>query len=152
MQIQSFGFSVFEIADYFLSMVNEEIPHLKLQKFVYYSQCASIGIYSRPLFYEKIHAGLHGPFCPVLYKAYVENDYGRNQLSDFQKTKYKIQEKAAEAISILNDVFKTFSSYSSSELEFMTHQDKPWLEAISHGVNTVITHQKIYGYFKRFNE
>lgn len=153
----SFGFSVFEIADYFLSTVatdyREEITHLKLQKLVYYAQGATLGIYSRPLFQEKIQAWIHGPVCPVLYAEYrgVRNI---KRLDGVQRNKARnyIRQRNMNVALLLDEVWNTFGKCSGNELERMTHQEEPWLNAISHGLNTVISHVELYKYFRQFRD
>lgn len=153
----SFGFSVFEIADYFLSTIiidpREEITHLKLQKLVYYAQGATLGIYSRPLFQEKIQAWLHGPVCPALYMRYrgcrkILRLVGTQRI----QAEVNIKQKNMKIAYLLDDIWNTFGKCSGDELERMTHQERPWLNAVSHGLNTVITQMELFDYFKQFRE
>src|SRR5260364_350033 len=74
--------SVFDVANYFLTLVEEEVgdalSNLKLQKLVYYAQGFHLALFSRPLFENAIEAWTHGPVIPGLYHAYKQ--YGAGAL------------------------------------------------------------------------
>src|SRR5260363_307462 len=57
--------SVFDVANYFLTLVEEEVgdalSNLKIQKLVYYAQGFHLALFSRPLFENAIEAWTHGP-------------------------------------------------------------------------------------------
>jgi uncharacterized phage-associated protein len=73
-----------EIADYFLSLQDEEagdsISNLKLQKLLYYAQGCFIALCGAdsPLFGERIYAWDLGPVVPEIYHEY--KGCGRNAL------------------------------------------------------------------------
>ncbi len=66
--------SVIDVANYFLSLVNEDqgegITNMKMQKLVYYAQGFSLAMLNKPLFEEPIEAWQYGPVVPTLYHAF----------------------------------------------------------------------------------
>lgn len=74
------SYSVRLIADYFITLANEEtigegnasekITHLKLQKILYFAQSAFLSLERGALFNEKIEAWKYGPVIPDIYKVF----------------------------------------------------------------------------------
>lgn len=150
----SFDYSVFDVANYFLAIeknkLQEQITHLKLQKLVYYAQGASLAFYKRRLFSEEIQAWLHGPVCPKLYECFKHTKELPNLIGNEREKALILIRQDNDSNHVLTGVWKAFGNYSGSRLENMTHQETPWLEAIRHGRNTVITPESMYNYFVQF--
>lgn len=116
------------VAKYFLG--KESLSPKKLQKLVYYSYAWFIALNNQDaehidnvLFEEKPQAWLHGPVFPTLYKDY--NRYGWN---DIPKEKKKIK-FTKELEDFLDNIWSVFGKYDADELEYMTHQELPWINA-----------------------
>lgn len=123
--------SVHEIANYFIlrgiedcDTGGEYITHLKLQKLLYFSQAWYLGIFGESLFEEPIQAWIHGPVCPDVYhelKSYdwhpIEKQYGESVRG------------APQVLDLLEEVWMEYGIFSAKELERMTHEDPPWIEA-----------------------
>ena len=66
-----------DVADYFLSIVDEEqgdsLSNLKLQKLLYYAQGFHLAIKNEPLFDEDIEAWTYGPVVPSVYNQYSQH-------------------------------------------------------------------------------
>ena len=144
--------SCFDVADYFLSLADDEegdnISNLKLQKLVYYAQGLHLACYDRPLFDERIEAWTHGPVVPELYFKY--RDLGSAPMpipSDIDFDKYN-----DETREFLNEVYSIFGQYSAWKLRETTHEEPSWKEAYQLGVNTVISHESLRDYFSQFVE
>lgn len=121
-------FSVFEIARWFLT--KESMSPKKLQKLVYYAYAWVLALLNEDidnienrLFDEEIQAWVHGPVCPELYSEY--KSYGWSKIE-------KIEERVRlddEVEDILNQVWEVYGSFTGNELESITHQETPWVEA-----------------------
>jgi uncharacterized phage-associated protein len=142
----------FDVADYFLSLVDEDsgdyISNLKLQKLLYYAQGMHLACFNYPLFNEEIQAWAHGPVIPELYKKY--RDYGSNPIP--VKIDFDIQKFNDKTKEFLEEVYSIFGQYSAWKLREMSHNEPPYLEAIKHGLNTAISPKSMKGYFLAFVE
>jgi uncharacterized phage-associated protein len=114
--------SVFDVAQYFLSL--EETTHKKLQKLCYYAQAWHLALLNKPLFDNSFEAWIHGPVCPELYHQY--KDFGWCLIP---KTSSVPSNIAEESIEILDAVYDAYGKLSGDDLEFLTHSEKPWIEA-----------------------
>ena len=75
--------NVFDVANYFigLSLKNkldtdgtvEGITNLKLQKILYFAQCAYLALYDKPLFEDEVLAWEYGPVISSVYNKYKVN-------------------------------------------------------------------------------
>ena len=137
----------FDIADYFLSLTDEEagdsISNLKLQKLVYYAQGFSLALHGKPLFSEAIEAWAHGPVVPELYQKY--KSYGCRGIEkpkdiDFDKYSNEVKD-------LLNDVWNVYGQYSAWRLRALAHEEPPWQVAYNSGTS-VISHKELTEYFK----
>lgn len=136
----------FDVADYFLSLVDEDsgdsISNLKLQKLVYYAQGFHLAIFDTPLFCEDIEAWTLGPVIPALYDKYKE--YRANPIPKSTDIDFSIYEP--QIIELLNDVWNVYGQYSAWRLSELAHAESPWKMAKETG--GFITHQSLQGYFK----
>ena len=138
----------FDVANYFLSLANEEngdlISNLKIQKLVYYAQGFSLAIHNKPLFKEDIQAWPHGPVIPKLYDKY--KSYGSGALPttnlniDFSKY-------SSNTIELLDEIYDMYGQFSAWKLRNMTHEEMPWLSTFENGKSNKITHKKLTEYF-----
>jgi len=137
----------FDVADYFLSLVDEEtgdsISNLKLQKLVYYAQGFSLAIYDRLLFKDTIEAWALGPVIPKLYRKY--KDYSANSIP--VPTELDMSKFDEDTTNLLNEVYAVFGQYSAWKLSQMTHREPPWVNATGKPDNT-ITHESLKAYFE----
>jgi len=114
------------VADFFLSVAKEHgdfLSHLKLQKIVYYADAWYLVNNEEPLINEDFEAWVHGPVVRSLYNRFKEyrwkpitEDVESPQLSDKEREH-------------LIEIYDVFGSYRAFELEQMTHDEDPWLEA-----------------------
>lgn len=139
-------YSSYDVADYFLSLVNEEmdeqISNLKLQKLLYYAQGFYLALFNKRLFNSQIEAWEHGPVVPEVYHKYKK--YGARgipspKVVDFEK--YDDETK-----DFLNEIYDILGQFSAWKLRNMTHVEKPWREAYKS--NGKITDKLMKDYFK----
>ncbi len=141
--------SVFDVANYFLSLVEEEVgdalSNLKLQKLVYYAQGFHLALFNRPLFENAIEAWTHGPVIPELYRAYKK--YGAGAIPrpvDFDPDIFD-----RETCELLDEVYQVYGQYSAWMLRDITHQEGPWVQAFNEGgFGTEIEHKAMQDYFR----
>lgn len=131
------------IADFFLT--KSELTPKKIQKLVYYAYSWFIALNNQNanqidnvLFNEVPEAWIHGPVFPTLYVRF--KDYNWNEVP---KNEENIIFENDDLMSFLNDIWAKFGIYSADELEYMTHQETPWLNARKNTVFDERSNQKI---------
>lgn len=139
------------IAEYFLT--KEAMTQKKIQKLVYYAYSWYIVKYNdsadniqNVLVAEKPQAWVHGPVFPSLYEEYKQ--YKRNNVP---KINGSILEKT-ELSEFLDQIWDVFGKFDGDELEFMTHNEKPWINS-RNGISAIspsneeIDLKDIYNYY-----
>ncbi|MGL5050091.1 MAG: Panacea domain-containing protein [Fusobacteriaceae bacterium] len=133
------------VADYIVYKLNEEgleITHLKLQKLLYFSQKESLKSNNIPLFEDDFEAWVHGPVIPKIYKFYA--CYGWNNIpANYFKPILFQQDKT-----IIKKVLDKFKCFAGRELEDLSHDEIPWINArkgllFSSPSNKIITKESI---------
>ena len=122
--------SIFDVAEWFLS--KSSMTPKKLQKLVYYAYSWTLTLVNEDeeslefrLFEDSIpEAWVHGPVFPELYKEY--KDYGWQQIPKYEDEVYYFEEDVED---ILEQVFDVYGSLTGNQLETITHQEEPWLNA-----------------------
>lgn len=120
--------SVHQVADCFIRQAHEvgdPITNLKLQKLVYYAQAwyATLNR-GKPLFAEPFEAWVHGPVCPPLYQRFKAYSYRAID----EDIKHR-PDLPAGVCTHLEEVMQVYGGFSAYDLERMTHNEAPWLEA-----------------------
>ena len=115
-------YSVLVIARWFLS--KEAMTHKKLQKLCYYAQAWHWALLKTPLIDSDFQAWVHGPVSPILYSQYKE--YGWTPISKYSKRIVGIKKEDKE---FLERVWISYGEYDGSQLESLTHEELPWLNA-----------------------
>ena len=119
-----------EVAEFFLAFADdrgEAISNLKLQKLVYYAQAWFVANYGKPLFKGDFQAWVHGPVLPELYHAYKQQGSSPIPVS---KTLEEVEANLdSNVVEYLREVARVYMPSGAYELELMTHQETPWLEA-----------------------
>jgi uncharacterized phage-associated protein len=115
-----------QIADYILSFAQESgafISHLKLQKLAYYAQAWHLALHDEPLFEGSFEAWIHGPVNTSLYERFrgysyknIELDVKRPELNESVKL-------------FMDDLLEQYFPFDAYELERLSHQEAPWLNA-----------------------
>ena len=141
--------SALDVAKYILCIAQnngDTITNLKLQKLLYYAQAwYLVNNDNQKLFEDSICAWQYGPVVQAVYDKY--NTFGRLPIviedCDLEKN-----ENLEESVKIyLNEFCETFFRYSATELVTMTHQEKPWIEAISKGYGSEIDTDSMYKFY-----
>ncbi|MBQ9493089.1 MAG: DUF4065 domain-containing protein [Oscillibacter sp.] len=122
--------TVFDVAKWFAGRKKNGLRMKKLQKLCYYAQAWSLALYDKPLFKGKFRAWVHGPVNKKLWKEFQDISYRKITVSDFKDPErdLKFQSLQKEEKEFLRRVWATYGQYSGSELEILTHRERPWLE------------------------
>lgn len=146
-------YDICTIADWFL--VHESMTHKKLQKLLYFSYGYYLATYNDSvdelndeMFENDFEAWVHGPVSPKIYNLYREAGYS------------KISKDAGEPTILTDEIEKVlfvvlqkYKNQNGDELEKITHEQTPWLNArkdlleIEPSSNP-ISSSDIYKYFK----
>lgn len=115
-------YSVFEIADWFLSKAS--VTPKKLEKLAYYAEAWSNALYGKRLISDaEFEAWAHGPVAPSLYRKY--KNYGWNKIPKGDTNRIS----DPEVLDLLESVWITYGDKSANELEALTHSEAPWRKA-----------------------
>lgn len=148
-----------DIADFFLCFTHEHgdyITNLKLQKLIYYAQAWHLATFKEPIFTEDFQAWVHGPVILSVYHKYkrfswnpITDDPEKNYQFNSDKKPFELEHNLE---SFLIDVFNAFGNESAYELEKMTHNEQPWINArvglpMDEPCNEHITKQDMENYY-----
>ena len=140
-----------EISKFFLS--KRSLTPKKIQKLVYYAYAWFIALNNQSsdkieniLFEETPEAWIHEPVFPSLYREY--KSYNWNEVPQVQEPNFNNEDLK----SFLNDVWNTFGKFSADQLEYMTHQELPWINARNNvggtePSNNIISKKDIFTYY-----
>lgn len=117
-------YTILVIANWFLK--KESMTHKKLQKLCYYAQAWSLALFKRPIINSDFQAWVHGPVSPELYSYY--KTYGWQPIEKYNKRIIGIRKDDLE---LLERVWQTYGRYDGQQLESITHNELPWLNARS---------------------
>jgi len=137
----------FDIANFFLAQQDENagdtISNLKLQKLLYYAQGYHLGMFSSPLFPERIEAWTHGPVVSAVYHKYKTFSGG----AILPTEEISLKQFTRSQVDFLNEIYNVFGQYSAWKLRDMTHNEDPWKET---PLNCEISRSVMQNYFKQF--
>lgn len=119
-----------KVADWFLNKGEKQISPKKLQKLVYYAYAWTLTLFNDSpddlkikLFHDPIEAWVHGPAIHSLSAKY--SNYGFMPIDE-------VPDKpvfAKDVENVLKQVWDVYGQYDADELESMTHQEDPWINA-----------------------
>ena len=117
--------TIFDVANWFLT--KESMSHKKLQKLCYYAQAWFFVLHDDdPIFNGSFEAWVHGPVNRRLWEKFKDYGYAdipQDALSGIAK---KFESKDNE---LLESVWETYGEYTGFQLESLTHDESPWIEA-----------------------
>lgn len=140
-----------DVANWMLN--KQSMSPKKLQKMVYYVYAWTLTLLNESsdklnnrLFDEPIEAWVHGPVVPSLYHKYSQ--YGYDNIDKVDHC-IKFPEDVED---VLNQVLDVYGSYNANQLESITHQESPWINARQgllplEGGNRPIKDKDIFDYY-----
>lgn len=114
----------FDTAKYILE-VKGEMPVVKLQKLLYYSQAWSLVWDGAPLFQENIEAWINGPVIPVLYELHK----GRFSIQSSDIPSASSDNLTSNQKDTVEHVLNYYGDKSPQWLSDLTHLEDPWKKA-----------------------
>jgi len=114
--------SVHDVAKYILEQQGE-MPAVKLQKLVYYSQAWHLVWADKPLFPERIEAWANGPVAPDLYAGH------RGSYSVSKWRKGDIGNLTATERRSIDAILSNYGNKTAFWLSELSHQEAPWRTA-----------------------
>lgn len=125
------------IITHFINQKGDTLSHKKLQKLLYYVEAWNLVYFESPLIDENFEAWIHGPVIPALYQELKGQDFNSLAVINDQ---FDVAEKKIETIiknnnlsenqlELIYSVLNKYSGLSSLELELLSHNETPWLEA-----------------------
>lgn len=143
---------ILDAARYFIGLskpgTKYEITPKKLQKILFYAQAWYLVKKGEPLFPDStFEAWSHGPVNHLVYDSYKAFRY--HPIIDSNLEQPCLEEGEKE---YLNTIWEIYGSYSADQLEELTHNEGPWLEA-RNGLpdsaysNEIITSESIVAYY-----
>lgn len=119
-------------------LAGDGITNKKLQKLLYYIKAWGLVYFENGILDDAFEAWVHGPVCPKVYKAYKRFGFGLidNGLSEDESVKFvndfrnrQVLEGLSDKMDLVDAVFDKYGQITSLQLELLTHQEDPWLEA-----------------------
>lgn len=124
--------NIVNVAKYLLTLATGsavKISPLKLQKLLYYCEGWTLAITDQELFpKENFQAWVHGPVNVRTYHEFNAS-YGMLDPIDSPKATALDASVTMGQKAIIHRVFEIYNQYTGSQLEMMTHAEKPWIEA-----------------------
>jgi uncharacterized phage-associated protein len=114
--------TVHDVARYILEK-RGEMPAVKMQKLVYYSQAWHLVWADKPLFAERIEAWANGPVAPDLYA------HHRGYFSVSKWRHGTVENLTQPERSSINAVLDYYGDKSAWWLSELTHRESPWMDA-----------------------
>ncbi|HML85126.1 MAG TPA: DUF4065 domain-containing protein [Bacteroidales bacterium] len=126
--------TIYQISDYVIfrckSEGNVDLSILKHQKLLYYIQAWHLAFHNVPAFDASFQAWIHGPVNREIYELYKENKYLYSEMSIEDMLDPNVIDKLSSNIKEHVDIIlDSYAKYSATDLEIMTHQEEPWIEA-----------------------
>jgi uncharacterized phage-associated protein len=127
-------YSINAISDYIINACKVEgklnLSVLKHQKLLYYVQAWYLAFTGKKAFDGEFEAWVHGPVNREIYNVYKDSHYIYDELrlQDIKDTSFH-EKLDIDIVNHINSVLEVYASLSGSEIEELTHREKPWQEA-----------------------
>lgn len=128
-----------DVAKYLIAKsdeVGDLITNKKLQKILYYVKAWGLVYFNDGILSEPFEAWVHGPVCPEVYQHYKVNgykplsvDYNGISSSEYVKKFQKDHSDEARKVQLIDAVFNKYAVLTSFQLEMLSHNERPWIEA-----------------------
>ncbi len=120
------------------NLAGDGITNKKLQKLLYYIKAWGLVYFEHGVLDDDFEAWVHGPVCKDVYQHYKE--YGFNLIGyDMSEADAKefvnsfrnkqVERGLGDEMDLVDAVFDKYGQMTSLQLELLTHQEKPWIEA-----------------------
>lgn len=125
------------IVTHYVNQKGDTVSHKKLQKLLYYVEAWNLVHLKEPIIDEDFQAWVHGPVIPSLYHELKPLGFNNFQVINYEDgdvdklianiiAKNKLSEDQQE---LIYEVLDKYGARTSFELEMMSHNEPPWIEA-----------------------
>jgi len=122
-----------DVVDYIIGQFADEdgsLSILKLQKLLYYVQAWHLAFGRGPLFAGRFQAWVHGPVNRQVYDRFKDTHSLFATVSRKSiRQGFDANALPAEARDHIDEILEAYGQFSGVQLENMTHEEAPWLEA-----------------------
>lgn len=139
-------------------LISDGLTHLKLQKILYYIEAWYQGIYKTSIIENDFEAWVHGPVCREVFDRFKQNKglYTLFSNSDIELTEQQIENYFSnypQQREHILEVLNIYGGYTGNQLEQLTHQEAPWINARSgipsnHVSCNIISKKDMQDYYK----
>jgi uncharacterized phage-associated protein len=127
----------------------DTITNLKIQKLLYYAQAWYLVNYGHRLFDDPIEAWDFGPVIRSIYGKWKKFDRKPIQYVPNNKEESVFDKRQ---LVFLEEFYRIFSSFSSTALVSMTHNEDPWKKTFVPGENNIISSALMKNYYTKLYE
>ncbi|MBU0695987.1 MAG: DUF4065 domain-containing protein [Bacteroidetes bacterium] len=126
--------TIHTISDYIIFRLKAEgendLSALKHQKLLYYIQAWHLAFFGKRAFDSDFQAWIHGPVNREIYEVYKDRKYlySEMKMEDIQNMDSVLEVKG-ELKEHVDTILETYAKYTAIQLEIMTHDEDPWIEA-----------------------
>jgi uncharacterized phage-associated protein len=125
--------NIHDAADYIILKVSEAgagLSMLKLQKLAYYSEAWCWALQGRALTGSEFQAWIHGPVNRDLYDRFKDQKglYSAATRGDIRKD-FNPDTLDGDEKRHIDSVLEVYARFTGSQLETMSHEEFPWIEA-----------------------
>lgn len=125
--------NIHDATDYLIQQVRESgesLSNLKLQKLMYYVQAWSLAFDGKKLFDGDFQAWVHGPVSRDIYNRFsgIKSLYAEITVEDI-RAEFTPENLTEAERKHIDNVLSVYAKLSGPQLEEMTHNEAPWIEA-----------------------
>lgn len=127
--------NIYDACDYIILKMTEgqdSLNNIKLQKLLYYVQAWYLAFNEKPLFEdgENFQAWVHGPVNRQIYDRFssTKSLYADITYDDIRDG-FDFENLNEDELEHIDVVLELYGKYSGTELEDMTHEEEPWINA-----------------------
>jgi uncharacterized phage-associated protein len=113
-----------------LTLAGSSLNLLKLQKLLYYAQAWHLAFNGEPLFDGKFQAWVHGPVNREIYDRFAASKSLYSELGESDIIPgFDPSRISEDDVNHLNAILDAYAKFTGSQLEALTHGERPWEEA-----------------------
>ena len=127
--------TIFDVSDYVIFRCKSEgdtdLSTLKHQKLLYYIQAWHLAFFEgEKAFDGDFQAWIHGPVNREIYAFYKDSKYLYSELEIVDIKDINSINLLDEGLKMhIDSILDSYAKYTATQLEIMTHEEQPWIEA-----------------------
>jgi len=125
--------NVNDVCDYVITRLRTGgvfINLLKLHKLLYYVQAWSLAYDERRMFDEEFQAWVHGPVSRKVFDRFKEGKSLYSQITEADvRPEFSLGVIGDEVSRKIESVLDLYGGFTGDQLEQLTHEELPWIEA-----------------------